>query len=295
MFKRLRPSRRSGANRPAPANLSIGQLLGNADLAVSIKAVNSLPENPKLRLYRALIPLRVLSEMDISPWTWKNPAGDVCVRLVAKTNSSSVRISAWYGSDPDDEYFYLDLADNAFGGIDLNFLMINDPRQPKHATDKDQCGNSTGFGKSNRNFEAEVEAMQAGLAPGQTRPGLRASGLIFAQIETFLNVVAQGALALEPLSYTSAWVFEKRGFAYTRGHKQMDQIHSAFQPGGALHQALDGSTPFRQPEQWATVRGRAWAIHDGILAEAGMDWDGIRMIKQVGQFAGVNTFPNGSY
>ena len=55
------------------------------------------------------------------------------------------------------------------------------------------------------------------------------------------------------------------------------------------------STPFRQPEQWRTVRGRAWAIHDGILAAMDARWNDLRMVKQVGKHAGVNTFPDAVY
>ena len=90
-------------------------------------------------------------------------------------------------------------------------------------------------------------------------------------------------------------MFERRGFAYVRGHKLMNDIQLEFQPGGRLHAALDGSTPFRQPEQWRTVRGRAWAIHDGILEEIGLQWDHLRMIKQLGKHAGVETFPAATY
>ena len=97
------------------------------------------------------------------------------------------------------------------------------------------------------------------------------------------------------LSYVSAWIFEKRGFAYSKGHQLMDTIHGEFQPGGKLHKALDGSTPFRQPEQWKTVRGRAWAIHDGILEVIDRKWDDLKMIKQVGRHAGANTFPDAEY
>ena len=92
-----------------------------------------------------------------------------------------------------------------------------------------------------------------------------------------------------------AWVFERRGFAYVRGHKLMDDIHREFQPEGRLYQALDGSTPFRQPDQWCAVRGRAWAIHDGILEVLGARWDDLRMVKQVGRQAGVNTFSGAVY
>lgn len=71
----------------------------------------------------------------------------------------------------------------------------------------------------------------------------------------------------------------------------MKTINTEFQPDGILHKALDGSTAFRQPEQWQTVRGRAWAIHDGILDKIDKKWDDLRMTKQVARHAGVCTFP----
>jgi acetoin utilization protein AcuC len=54
-----------------------------------------------------------------------------------------------------------------------------------------------------------------------------------------------------------------------------------------LHARLDGSTPFRRPSLALTVRGRAWAIHDGILDEP---WESPKMYKTVGVHAGVDTF-----
>jgi hypothetical protein len=72
-----------------------------------------------------------------------------------------------------------------------------------------------------------------------------------------MALLSHQSIFLEPLTYTSAWIFEKRGFAYIRGHKLMDEIDREFQPGGLLYKALDGSSPFRQPDQWQTVRGRA--------------------------------------
>ena len=137
--------------------------------------------------------------------------------------------------------------------------------------------------------------MKAGLAPGQECQGLRASQQALQHLEAFLVTNGHTAYFLEPLTYASAWLFERRGFAYVRGHKLMDDIDQEFQPGGRLHQALDGSTPFRQPDQWSSVRGRAWAIHDGILETIGAGWDGLRMIKQAGRHAGVETFPQAAY
>ena len=295
MFKRLRLKAETERNSPDPKDISVAQLIGDANLPVTIKALNSLPDNPKLRLYRILIPLQVLAEFDINPRTWKNSDKHPQVKLSAEKGSNRVKISAWYGEDPQNEFFYLELADNAYSGIDLNFLIANDPTCERFRTDFDELGRETLFGTVHRNLAEEERAMQAGLAPGQIREGLRSSQIVLTHIETFLTMMAHHALFLEPLTYVSAWIFEKRGFAYSKGHQLMDTIHKEFQPGGELHKALDGSTPFRQPDQWKTVRGRAWAIHDGILKVIDRKWDDLKMIKQVGRHAGVNTFPDARY
>ena len=295
MFKRLRVKTEPKRIGPDPAGISISQLIGDANLPVTLKALNSLPENPKLRLYRTLIPIQVLADFDINPRTWKNPEKVPQVKLVAEPDSNLVKISAWYGNDPQDEFFYLELADNPYNGINLNFLIANNPTTEKFRTDFDDQGQTTLFGTIHRNLVEEERAMQAGLAPGQVREGLRCSQIVFNHIETFLTMMAHHALFLEPLTYVSAWIFEKRGFAYSKGHQLMDTIHKEFQPGGELHKALDGSTPFRQPDQWQTVRGRAWAIHDGLLEAIDKRWDDLKMIKQIGRHAGVNTFPGAKY
>ena len=225
----------------------------------------------------------------------KNPDKYNQVKLDAEEGSNKVRITAWYGQEQDNQFFYLELADNSFNGIDLNFLVANNPTEQKFNTVFDEEGRETLFGSVHRNLSEEIRAMEAGLAPGQTREGLRSSRVIFTHIESFLTLMAQHAIFLEPVSYVSAWIFERRGFAYVKGHKLMDTINKEFQPDGVLHKALDGSSPFRKREQWNTVRGRAWAIHDGILEVLDTKWDDLRMIKQVGRHAGVNTFPDGVY
>jgi hypothetical protein len=295
MFKRLRVNPEPRPIGPDPAGTSISQLIGDAHLPVTLQALNSLPENPKLRLYRTLIPIQVLAGFDINPRTWQNSDKQPQVKLQAEPGSSKVQITTWYGDDPQNEFFYLELADNAYNGIDLNFLVASNPLGERYHTDTDETGRETLFGTVRRNLAEEQRAMHAGLAPGQVREGLRSSRVVFDHVETFLTMMAHHAFFLEPLSYVSAWIFERRGFAYTRGHQLMDIIHKEFQPGGELHRVLDGSTPFRRPEQWRTVRGRAWAIHDGILEAIDRKWDGLKMIKQVGRHAGVETFPGAEY
>lgn len=296
MFKKLRVNTEPKKITPGPSNISISQLIDDASIPVTIKALNSLPENPKLRLYRTLIPIQVLADFDINPRTWKNPDKTIQVKLEAEENSELVKLTAWYGENPENEFFYLELADNIFSGIDLHFLVANNPLSEKFNVDIDEQGRETHFGTVYRHLGEEQRAMQAGLAPGQIREGLRCSQIVFNHIETFLTMMAHHAVFLEPLTYVSAWIFEKRGFAYTKGHKLMDTIHKEFQPGGELHKALDGSTPFRQPDQWETVRGRAWAIHDGLLLDVlDKKWDDLKMIKQIGRNAGANTFPDARY
>jgi hypothetical protein len=110
--------------------------------------------------------------------------------------------------------------------------------------------------------------------------------------ETFVQGLSHDYYLLEPLAYHNAIVFERLGFNYVQGLRKMRWIHDEFQPGGTLRKSLDGSTPFRQADAWRTIRGRSWAIHDGILGEV---WHGIRMYKKVGRHSGVETFPGASY
>ena len=70
----------------------------------------------------------------------------------------------------------------------------------------------------------------------------------------------------------------------------MQSLNTRFSPGGDLPARLDGSTVFRRPEAAHSIRGRSWAIHDGILGEP---FTGVTMYKRVGQNAEISTFPDG--
>lgn len=295
MFRNLRVKTQSQNSALDQDSTSIAQLIEDASLPVTLKVINSLPENPKLRLYRTLLPVQVLANFDINPRTWKNPDKQTQVKLDAPKGSGKVKLYSWYGSDPENKFFQLELSDNTHNGVDLDLLVANDPASPRFDIDTDEQGRETHFGTVHRNLEAEEGAMRAGLAPGQIREGLRCSQIVFNHIETFLTLMAHHAFFLEPLTYASAWIFERRGFAYVQGHKLMDVINKEFQPGGELYKTLDGSTPFRQPDGWKTVRGRAWAIHDGVLEAIGQKWDGLKMVKRIGRHAGADTFPGAGF
>jgi hypothetical protein len=295
MFQFLQVKQQPNKVAPDPGGVSLRQLLGDATLPMSIQALVELPAESRKRLYRVLIPPALLTRFSINPFTWKDRQGYRRVRVVEKSSPGLLNISCRLTEDDPDPVFCVEMADNVINGIDLNLLQLNDPRAARFGTDYDSDGQPTMFGTLRRNLHEESRAMQAGLSPGQTRPGLRATAEAFAHLEAFMAMLAHQSVFLEPLTYTSAWIFERHGFAYIRGHKLMDDIQREFQPGGKLHGGLDGRSPFRQRGQWNSVRGRAWAIHDGVLGAIDARWNDLRMVKQIGRHAGVNTFPQAVY
>ena len=91
-----------------------------------------------------------------------------------------------------------------------------------------------------------------------------------------------------------------RGFSYFSGYRQMKRIHELFQPEGLLFNKLDNSTPFRKPEFAHTVKGRSWAIHDGILEEVDEalfeeGWISPVMYHMIENPRGMITFPDPVY
>jgi hypothetical protein len=166
-------------------------------------------------------------------------------------------------------------------------MTVNDPDAPRYNTDRDIHGNPTHFGTSGRNIYAELDAMQAGLAPGQVRAGLRVFKRSVPIFEQFVQNMGHDMFLIEPLAYHNAVIFERYGFNYIKGHAEMIRIHEGFLPGGELHGKLSADSPFRPPNAWMTIRGRSWAIHDGLL---GHPFTGFQMYKRVGLHAGINTF-----
>jgi hypothetical protein len=111
-------------------------------------------------------------------------------------------------------------------------------------------------------------------------------------MEGFCALLGKEIYLIEPLFYHSAILYERRGCGYLMGRDVMEAIDAGFRDGGALAGMLDGSSAFRPADAGATVRGRSWALHDGV---AGQVWGGVTMYKAAGRHAGVNTFPGGLY
>ena len=255
----------------------------------SLAAINRLDVPEKEALYASLLPRRLFETLQFDPATLCNRAGDRLVQVIAPEGLSFVRIEVRARPEDTDVVFFAELADTQFHQMELAFCIICDPAAPRFAVDVTEAGAVNYFSSQGRNRQEELRAMQAGLFPHQTRRGLRMFGDFFALAERFTDSLEMEMIVAEPLSYDNAIRYERYGFDYLTGKRLMLEIDRQFQPGGRLYQRLDGSSPFRMPGMEQTVRGRSWAIHDGILDEP---WDEIRIYKMIGVDAGLNTFPD---
>ncbi|MBC8098908.1 MAG: hypothetical protein H7Y11_05660 [Armatimonadetes bacterium] len=257
----------------------------------SIRGINELPEPEKRAIYTSLLPDWLYTDYNIDRATLTH-AGQPAVWLRCPAGSRAFEITVKQSPAEIDPILYLNMADTFNHQLIVLLLVVNDPKAPRFHTDMDEHGNRTHFGTSSRNLYAERGAMNAGLAPGQVRAGLRVFKRSVPIFEQFVLDMGHELFLIEPLAYHNAIVFEKYGFNYMRGYKDMLWIHDAFQPGGDLHHKLTLDNPFRQPEAWQTVRKRSWAIHDGIL---GHPFTGFQMYRRIGTPAGVNTFPDAQW
>ncbi len=258
----------------------------------SLHQINDLATPVKERVYRCLLPQELLQEYAIDPETLCDAQGNRLATFTCPEGSSAVEVDIRPSVGFPDPLLYLEMSDTRLNQIEVLLFIVNNPNAERFETDCDWQGQRTKFGTRSRNIPEEVRAMQAGLAPGQVRKGLGLSRTLLPLFEDFVRRLTHEYYLMEPLAYHNAILFERMGFNYVQGLRRMQWIHLGFQPGGILHERLDGSTPFRQPDAWRTVRGRSWAIHDGVLGEP---WHGVKMYKHVSQHAGVDTFPDGAY
>jgi hypothetical protein len=232
-----------------------------------IYRINRLPDEEKRKMYARVIPPQIFTKFQIDPDTLCNEAGESVFTCRCRPRTSSVRIELRHQASFEDPLFLLEMTDTSFGDIEILFLNMNNPYSERFHIDRDASGNDTVFATVSRNIPEEIRAMQAGLAPGQTRNGLRLFRSFRIQAQKFCSPFGIKRVKVEPLAYHNAIMLEFYGFRYMTGRDRMEEIDREFTPGGVLFKRLDGSTPFRQPGFERSVRGRSWAIHDGILGE----------------------------
>jgi hypothetical protein len=252
----------------------------------TIGGINRLPEEQKRKIYTRAIPHELLERFHL-------PEPDSIrlqnfMQFKFAPGSSDVEMSLFHELRFPDPILYGHMTDTMNGQIHVLLYILNDPDSPRFNVDRLPDGRKTRFGTLLRNLEAEVAAMEAGLAPGQVRSGLRMLPVAIDSFEKFVQSLGHDQYFVEPLYYHNAVIFERYGFAYQMGRRRMESYHAGFSKRGALRPLLDGSTPFRKPEAAGSIRLRSWAIHDGIL---GAPFSNVTMYKRIGKPAGITTTP----
>jgi len=250
----------------------------------TIGGINRLPEQEKREIYSRYIPLDLIEKFGLGDLQHNKDL----LRFRFAEGSSDVEMMLYHQIGFPDPILYAHLADNINGQLHILLYILNDPDSPRFDVDRMPDGSPTQFGIRKRNIEAELAAMQAGLAPGQIRRGLRALRQATGAFEGFVTSLDHDHYFIEPLYYHNALIFERHGYAYQVGRRHMNEIQAGFEEGGVLRAKLDGSSPFRSPEAAHSVRLRSWAIHDGILGEP---FTNVTMYKRVGVSANINSAP----
>jgi hypothetical protein len=253
----------------------------------SIASINLLPDKEKKEIYTRLIPQELLNRFNLPER--KSQRLQSFIKFKFTPGQSDVELSLFHELRFPDPILYGHLADTLNGQIHVLLYILNDPDSPRFDVDKNPDGTPTQFGTHSRNLIAENSAMEAGLAPGQIRRGLRLLTSAISTFEIFISSLGHDMYFTEPLYYHNAVLFERHGFAYQEGRKLMDRIESGFTTGGELLSLLDQSSPFRTAAAGHSIRMRSWAIHDGILGEP---FTNVTMYKFIGKSSGITTCPN---
>jgi acetoin utilization protein AcuC len=259
----------------------------------SIYELNHLSPPERTKIYRSLIPPSLFAALGIDRNTFLNRRGEKVVQFHTPESHGFVSVDVKKAAEDQDSVFFLQLSDTPFmDNLELSFVVINDPKGERYNIDRDTQGRDTLFGTTLRNLAEEEKAMKAGLAPGQVRPGLRLLGEMLSLLERFASRLGTSIISCEALFYHNAIKYERYGFGYLEGRKMMEEIDQGFSPGGSLYEKLDHSSPFRRKDAEKTVRGRSWAIQDGIL---GKPWSSPRLYKPIGKVVGLSTFHGQGY
>ncbi len=254
----------------------------------SIREINALSDHEKHSIYKMLLPDWLFTNYGVHPEKL-SVGGYSVVNFRCPNGSRAVEISVKRRIDDIDPMLYIHMADTFNNQLLVLLVVVNDLESPRFNTDVDAQGNKTHFGTNSRNLLAEEAALNAGLAPGQIRKGLRSFKQSIVIFEEFVRQMGHDLFLIEPLAYHNAIIFERYGFNYIRGYQEMVRIDREFRPKGELYSKLSKGSVFREENSWKTISGRSWAIHDGIL---GHPFTGFQMYKRLGIDAGVNTFPD---
>jgi hypothetical protein len=251
----------------------------------TIGGINRLADADKRAIYARALPTKLLKKFEMNEGLVDEQGRDLFL-IKAPSGSSTAEISLYHQYGFIDPILYGHITDTINAQIHILFYILNDPYAVRFEIDRMPNGQLTQLGTKYRNIEAEVDAMNAGLSPGQIRQGPHLLRNALETFESFVVSLNHDLHFAEPLFYHNAIIFERYGFAYQQGRRLMQRIQNGFGPDGDLLDLLDGSSPFRQPQAANSIRLRSWAIHDGIL---GQSFQNVTMYKHIGQHAGLSS------
>jgi hypothetical protein len=253
----------------------------------TIGGINLLPEAEKRKIYRRIVPQELLDRFELPPLDSIRAAN--FLQFKYEPGTADVEMFLYHEQRFPDPVLYGHMTDTLNGQIHILLYILNDPDAPRFDVDRMPDGSMTRFGTLKRNLDAEKSALDANLAPGQVRHGLRLLAPAIKSFEQFVTSLGHDIYFVEPLYYHNAVIFERYGFTYQQGRKLMERIESGFAEGGNLNTLLNGSSHFRSKKAAYSIRLRSWAIHDGILGEP---FTNVTMYKRVGKSAGITTCPS---
>lgn len=254
--------------------------------AHSIAGINRLPADEKREIFLHLIPDELFTRFDLPPDLVDRNGNDLLI-VHGQPGDPDLELYLYHQADCPDPVLYSHLIDTLNGQVHVLLYVMNDPDSPRFDIDRMPDGTKTMFATRQRNIEAELAAMQAGLLPGQTHSGLNILSEAVDSFEKFVAKLGHAMYFNEPLYYHNAIIFERYGFCYQAGKRRMEEINCRFSEDEEML-ALLGTTPFRQPEARTSIFFRSWAIHDGILGER---FPGVTMYKMIGKRSNINTAP----
>lgn len=253
----------------------------------TIGGINLLSDEQKREIYSRAVPKELLERFNLPPLDAIRASN--FLKFKCEPGTSDVELSLYHEQRFPDPVLYGHLTDTMNGQIHILLYILNDPDSTRYDVDRMPDGSTTRFGTLKRNLQAEQAALQANLAPGQVRHGLRMLSTAIQAFENFVSSLGHEIYFVEPLYYHNAVIFERYGFTYQIGRKLAERIESGFSDGGDLHKLLNGESVFRIKQATHSIRLRSWAIHDGILGEP---FTNVTMYKRVGKNSGISTCPS---
>jgi hypothetical protein len=258
----------------------------------SLRGINRLPFEIKERVYASLIPLDLFASYGVDRFSLMDREGQKALQFDFPPETGNVKIAFRRSRSENDPIVFIQLSDTRYEEVEFEWIIINDPDSERFNINRLDRTQFLPPESEFRYVPEEVRAMEAGLAPGQIRRGLHKFHEIMDLLESLLSRIHIPLVKGYPYAYHNAIELERFGYFYTSEKERMLDIDREFHFGGPLFNQLDESTPFRRRGMERTVRGRSWAIHDGLMARP---WICPTMIKITGNKARDYTFPDALY